>query len=350
MVLYRIAVLSTLCSLGLSTSLQASPEQPNRVGVNINYLYAQGACESQAVSCDDSDIGWSLFYERDLFDKWILGAAYSDLGEYKATYPAASGEDSLAFYKGKVSGPEIYAGYRFPLADKHEIVARAGALFWQVKNSGVEPDFNVSTKETGISPTLGLAYAWDMSSNFTLNLGYQILLDVGADDTGGSKINRFTAGVAYRFGAEKKKPIIVKTVKSKPQIRVVKKIVVEKSMIYALDTTNSLVLFEHDNYRLMPEMEKELQPMLARLKKFKEAHLKISSHTDSTGTTDYNQKLSERRADFIKAFFVENGIDASRIQTQAMGETEQAFDNSTAENRAMNRRVVLFSPSFEREK
>ena len=264
MVLYRAALLSTLCSLGVVSHVQASPEQPNRVGVNVDFLQAQGTCEPQEINCDDSDTGWNIFYERDVLDKWYVGAAYGDLGAYKATYPAIAAPDQEAYYTGEVSGPEVYIGYRYPVADRHQVTARVGGMFWQVETKGTEPTFTTREKENGFSPAVGLGYTFDITSNFSFNLGYQFILDVGAEETGGAKINRVSAGVAYRFGSGSKTPVIVKTMKgekSKPEIRVVKKVVVEKSMVYALDTINSLVLFEHDKYRLMPEMEKELQPM-----------------------------------------------------------------------------------------
>ena len=356
--LYRIALVSTFCSLSFSSNLQAAtekpPEQPNRVGINLNYLKAGGACEAHAVSCEDSDSGWNLYYERDLSEKWFLGVAYGDLGTYEAVYPAASGTSELSDYTGEVSGPEIYGAYRYPLADKHHLTARVGVLFWQLDHTGIEPTFTTNTEKSGTSPTVGLGYSWDMTPKLSFNLGYQFIQGVGAEESGGANISRLSAGISYRFGFgdDKKRPTKKKKKKqgpSKPEIRVVKQVVVEKSMIYALDSVNSKVLFEHDDYHLTAEMEKELQPMLDRLQKFDEAELKITSHTDSTGTSKYNQRLSELRANSIKNYFVKKGINSSRITTEARGDTEQAFDNSSVENRAMNRRVVLSSEAFERE-
>ena len=354
MVLYRSVLLLTVVNLSFSSNLQASSERPNRLGINIDYLQAEGACEEHKISCDDSDSGWNFYYERYLSEKWFLGVAYGDLGTYEAVYPAASGTSELSDYTGEVSGPEIYGAYRYSLTDKHHLTARVGVMFWQLDHTGVEPTFTTSTQKNGTSPTVGLGYSWDMTPKLSLNLGYQLIQGVGAEESGGANISRLSAGISYRFGFadDKKRPIVIKTKKqglSKPKVRVVKKVVVEKSMIYALDSVNSKVLFEHNDYHLTPEMGKELQPMLDRLQKFDEAELKITSHTDSTGTSKYNQRLSELRAHSIKNHFVKKGIDSSRITTEARGDTEQAFDNSSVENRAMNRRVVLSSEAFERE-
>jgi len=71
--------------------------------------------------------------------------------------------------------------------------------------------------------------------------------------------------------------------------------------------------------------------------------VRIDGHTDSRGTDAYNQKLSERRAEAVKKFFLENGVAASRLETRGFGESEPAAPNDTPENMAKNRRVE-FTP------
>lgn len=68
----------------------------------------------------------------------------------------------------------------------------------------------------------------------------------------------------------------------------------------------------------------------------------IIGHTDSTGPEDYNQQLSERRAQAMKDFLVsERNVDASIIDVSGMGESSPVADNATAEGRAQNRRVEV---------
>ena len=64
----------------------------------------------------------------------------------------------------------------------------------------------------------------------------------------------------------------------------------------------------------------------------------VVGHTDNIGTRAYNQKLSERRAEAIKKFLVEKGVDPAIITTSGMGEDQPIADNSTKEGRAKNRR------------
>jgi len=70
-------------------------------------------------------------------------------------------------------------------------------------------------------------------------------------------------------------------------------------------------------------------------------NLDIEGHTDSQGDDDLNMRLSEKRANAVKNYLTEKGIDAARLQAKGYGETKPVADNETAEGRAENRRVEL---------
>ena len=70
----------------------------------------------------------------------------------------------------------------------------------------------------------------------------------------------------------------------------------------------------------------------------------IEGHTDSVGSSKANQAISAKRAEAVKQYLVEQGADASRIQTQGLGESHPIASNSTEAGRQQNRRVeVVFS-------
>jgi OOP family OmpA-OmpF porin len=77
--------------------------------------------------------------------------------------------------------------------------------------------------------------------------------------------------------------------------------------------------------------------------------VQITGHTDSTGATDYNQKLSEQRAATVKDFLVKNGVDPSKITILGMGERQPLADNGTKEGRAKNRRVEVMVKGMVQE-
>ena len=64
-------------------------------------------------------------------------------------------------------------------------------------------------------------------------------------------------------------------------------------------------------------------------------------HTDSIGSDAYNQRLSVRRAEAVKAFLVSKGIERNRVYTEGKGEKQPVADNRTKEGRAKNRRVEI---------
>jgi len=71
--------------------------------------------------------------------------------------------------------------------------------------------------------------------------------------------------------------------------------------------------------------------------------VRIDGHTDSRGSDAHNQALSERRAEAVRKFFIENGIDPSRLESRGFGESQPAAPNDTPENLRLNRRVE-FTP------
>lgn len=66
-----------------------------------------------------------------------------------------------------------------------------------------------------------------------------------------------------------------------------------------------------------------------------------TGHTDSIGSDAYNQKLSVRRAEAVKAYLVKKGIDSKKVYTEGKGEKQPVASNKTKEGRAKNRRVVI---------
>ena len=69
-------------------------------------------------------------------------------------------------------------------------------------------------------------------------------------------------------------------------------------------------------------------------------HLRLR-HTDSVGSDAYNQKLSVRRSEAVKAYLVSKGIEKNRVYTEGKGEKQPVADNKTSEGRAKNRRVEI---------
>jgi len=85
----------------------------------------------------------------------------------------------------------------------------------------------------------------------------------------------------------------------------------------------------------------KLSEIIDYMKNSPDEGLEVSGHSDISGPRALNMKLSQGRADFIKSYLVQNGIAEEIITTSSVGPDEPAFDNSTPEGRAKNRRAVV---------
>jgi len=102
------------------------------------------------------------------------------------------------------------------------------------------------------------------------------------------------------------------------------------------------VLFDTNSATIKPESHAELDRAVTFLKETApSANGVIEGHTDSSGADAYNLQLSQRRADAVRQYLVDHGVPASRLEAKGFGESQPVADNSTAEGRAQNRRVVL---------
>jgi outer membrane protein OmpA-like peptidoglycan-associated protein len=72
-----------------------------------------------------------------------------------------------------------------------------------------------------------------------------------------------------------------------------------------------------------------------------ETRWRVEGHTDATGPDEYNMTLSRARAEAIVQYLVDKGIDRTRFEIVALGESQPVGNNSTSEGRAMNRRVEI---------
>ena len=99
--------------------------------------------------------------------------------------------------------------------------------------------------------------------------------------------------------------------------------------------------FDFDKYVLKPEGKAKLDDLVGKVKGVNLEVIIAVGHTDSIGTVEYNQKLSVRRAEAVKAYLVSKGIEKNRVYTEGKGEKQPVADNKTAEGRAKNRRVEI---------
>jgi OOP family OmpA-OmpF porin len=101
------------------------------------------------------------------------------------------------------------------------------------------------------------------------------------------------------------------------------------------------VLFDFDKSVVKPDGKSKLDDLSSKMRGVNLEVVIAIGHADSIGSDAYNQKLSVRRAESVKAYLVSKGIEANRIYTEGKGEKQPVADNKTREGRAKNRRVEI---------
>ena len=99
--------------------------------------------------------------------------------------------------------------------------------------------------------------------------------------------------------------------------------------------------FDFDKAVLKPAGKAKLDEVAKKIGSINLEVIIAVSHTDSVGSDAYNQKLSVRRAEAVKAYLVNKGVDKARVYTEGKGESQPVADNKTKEGRAKNRRVEI---------
>ncbi len=112
--------------------------------------------------------------------------------------------------------------------------------------------------------------------------------------------------------------------------------------VYETVALSAGALFDINKATLKAEGQRQLSELATRIKTMGNIeHIDIAGHTDSSGAESYNQDLSVRRANAVKNFLVDQGVDPKLMSTIGYGETRPVGNNATREGRAQNRRVEV---------
>ena len=139
-----------------------------------------------------------------------------------------------------------------------------------------------------------------------------------------------TLGIAFYFGGKKEEEM-----KKAPEAAPV----IEQKLL-GEGRAKLDIEFDFDKSNVRPQYHDEIKQVADFMVKYPDTKVAIEGHTDSIGSNEYNQKLSERRANSVKNYIIDNfGIDAKRLRAEGFGETRPIADNKTDEGRQRNRRV-----------
>ena len=164
-------------------------------------------------------------------------------------------------------------------------------------------------------------------------------------------------GINYRLGLGKKRPMLAaaQPVAKLPVIAAAKVVapppaIQPRTVIEPVAPLSGVVNFDSDSANLTTNAKRILDGFAEKLAAYPDARLQLSAHTDNTGTDNYNQQLSQHRADSVVRYLAGRGISTSAIAASAKGESSPIQANSTPQGRFQNRRVDLNANNLKRKR
>lgn len=116
---------------------------------------------------------------------------------------------------------------------------------------------------------------------------------------------------------------------------------VTKEVQDSLNEYAKTILFDTGKATIRPQSAAVLSQIVDVLNQYKGSKFSIEGYTDSTGSKAINERLSDERANAVKVFLVEKGIDAGRLTAKGFGSSNPIASNKTAKGRTLNRRVEI---------
>ncbi|MCA1760259.1 MAG: OmpA family protein, partial [Bacteroidales bacterium] len=113
---------------------------------------------------------------------------------------------------------------------------------------------------------------------------------------------------------------------------------------------SSNILFGFDKSTLSYQAKENLDKLVIVLNEYNETDIEIQGHTDDTGSLEYNQNLSEERAEEVSDYLADKGISNSRLNIKGFGETMPKYDNESTAGQTQNRRVEFLITANEKMK
>ncbi|WP_162045816.1 OmpA family protein [Vibrio taketomensis] len=303
-------------SLFMAASVNAEPY----VGVKAGYSWLNDECKATYLCNDDDSASGGIFGGYQFNDYLALEAGWDYLGKFTA---AGLNDDSVDAF---TLAPKL----SFGVTDAIDLYGKFGGAY---VNYGDEDD-------ASFLGAVGVEF--DVMENGSVRVEYQALTDIN-NDIVRAVGNTASIGFAYHFGGNDEpapQPVVEEVVAEE----VVETVVMTKTFEATLADTETFAL---NSTELQPGSASKLDELVQLLQAYPQANVEIVGYTDSSGAADYNQQLSEKRAQAVANVLAERGINPSRMSVSGEGENNPIASNDTREGRAQNRRVEVTVPEFE---
>jgi len=331
----KIVFLGALLFAG--NSVASNHENPWYAGARIGATHYSDFSQNLSTNedIDDDDFLGGLFLGYNFNDWFALETGYTHLGKLEVNDNADISQQAL----------ELVGKFTWQATESFDLFAKAGVFAAKSKGGDQLSGYD----DNSTNATLGLGTEYHFTESFSARLEYQFYNGLTLDDNGYDAdwdTHLIALGLVYSWGKPEKIMIqdapVTEEVKAEP---VVAAVVEEKAI--EVENQTAQIYFDTSSNTITTESVEQLQPIINHLKDYPSATIVAIGHADSRGSTENNQKLSERRAEALSNYLVkEYSIQPERITYSGEGELSPIADNNTKEGQAKNRRVSVFSPSF----
>ena len=256
--------------------------------------------------------GAFLGFQANPYLAFELGYDWLGSAKYKRSFHYAGKGYDLGKSKVSAQGVSLTGKLSYPLSfisDDLDIYGRAGGMVtiakW--KNGGLTKDlYGKGGTKTDVSPVYALGLDYRLNEDFSTRLEYQYVQHIHTKTDASPDAGTVSLGITYRLGS----PAVAAPVEIKTEVN-----------RYVL---NEDVLFAYAKADLKAEGRQALDNLLATLIKINpsQSAIVVIGHTDRIGSDNYNQKLSERRAQTVLNYLVEKGVPAEIITSRGMGKSQ----------------------------
>ncbi len=310
-------------------------------------LAAHGAVVT-AFGSDERDTGYKLLVGRQLNRYLAVEGGYFDHGKFRFHSTTSGG--------GVLDGEASFRGMsldlvgQLPLSERWSLLGRAGMQYARSQSrfggnrllAVTDPE----SSERKLGAKLGVGLEYKFSEALALRGEAE---RHRVNDTVGNRgdVDLYSLSLVYKLGRPASAaprayvPEAAPAPAAPPPVALAPGVAAAPQPTAVKVTLAADALFDFDRAVVKPDGKAALDALLAKQQGVTVEVMLSVGHTDSVGTAEYNQRLSQRRAEAVKAYLVSTGLDPARIYTEGKGETQPAADNRSAAGRAQNRRVTV---------
>ena len=341
--------------VGLYGGISVGPSRAKIDDPRITNSLVSNGFTVNSLTDDKSSVGGKLFGGYQFNKNIAVEGGLFTLGKFG--YQATTTPAGTLNGEAKVRGLNLDLVGTLPITGKFSVIGRAGLTYAEARDTFrstgmvVVSNPNPSERAANWKAGVGLQYAFTPALSARAEVErYRI------NDAVGNKgdIDMASIGLVYRFGAapaaapraaapapvmaqaQASAPVVVVPAPAPPPPAPVVLAPVSEKVTFASDA-----LFDFDKSVLKPEGKAKLDQLVMRQQGMTLEAIVATGHTDSVGSDGYNERLSMRRAEAVKAYLVSRGTEANRVFVEGRGEKQPVADNATTDGRAQNRRVQI---------